>query len=64
MTTQPNGGFVGITYVPDKVTTSENITTFNSPGTFTAQSSDQTVADIFILDGGGGGKWIVTGKLI
>jgi len=38
MTTQPNGGFVGITYVPDKVTTSENITTFNSPGTFTAQS--------------------------
>ena len=47
------GGFIGINYEPSGGTTTENITTFNSPGTFTAQSN-QTVADIFLLGGGGG----------
>ena len=49
------GGFIGINYEPSGGTTTENITTFNSPGTFTAQAN-QTVADIFVLGGGGGGN--------
>ena len=50
-----NGGFVGIDYEPSIETTqAQQITTFNSSGTFTAQPLS-TVADVLVIAGGGGG---------
>ena len=56
-----NGGVIGPTNtVLPSVSVSENITTFNASGTFTAQSAPPSAcgvrtADILVIAGGGGG---------
>ena len=57
-----NGGIIGpVNEIVQETSISEKITTFNSSGTFTAQSAPSSAcgvrtADILVVAGGGGGS--------
>ena len=55
-----NGGIIGPPNAVQTGCTSENITSFTSSGTFTAQAN-QTSADILVVAGGGGGGTVFGG---